>query len=307
MKKILIISLLASCLFAEEQNYIELGGGYIQSKTNFSASSLFSNPQEKISSLGNADSQGVSIPYISFFYGYELNKNSEIYMKFLKDSLDAGRTFKTKYGLFDIGIKTILFQEEWENPFLTGVDREITYASEYGSYLEYKMSISKQFKSSIKYEFSQKVYDEDEVIKVLKRDGYRHVFSYGSTYLTKVFNKKAAIISGLVYEIYDADGEASSYDKYGLKLGVASSIGKDLSLSVLTGYSKKEYKKFNPEVSTTVESEVYGVLAKLKWDKLLNNENTYLNFIAGYEREEANHDFYNKEAAFSIMSIGYRF
>ncbi len=301
MKKILIPALLVSAMFASEQNYIEIGGGAINYKDNFSTES-----NKNISNLGSAKSETEGIPSVNFYYGYDLNESINIYATSEMGDLNIGSSFETDYGFFDIGLKGNT-GEEWENPFLTGVNREKTDTKEFGAYIGYGFSLSEDSESMIRYEFSKKSYDEDGVIKDLKRDGNRHVLALENMYNINLFDKESALISNLFYEKYDADGKSSSYNEYGLELGVSSQIMENTNLFLLTNYGKKDYHKFNSEVNKKVDVDIYGITAGIRVDKPFDYENTYVSFTTGFEKEKANVDFYDKENSFGLVSVGYKF
>lgn len=299
MKKILIPSLLATILFASEQNYIEIGGGVVKSKDNFSTEST-----KNISSLGSADSENQAFPYLSFFYGYELNETTNIYTGLELGELFLGSSLDTSYGVFDFGLKADMIGEEWKNPFLTGANREKIDTKEYGLYLGYGTQVSEKFETMFRYEFSKKTYDKDEVLNVLKREGDRHILILENLYN---INEKVSLLNNLSYEKYDAKGKASSYDEYKIELGYLTKFNDNISLALLGSYGKKDYKALNPELNKKVDGNIYGVFADIRWEQPLNYQNTYISFKTGYEEENTNTDFYDKENTFGVVSIGYKF
>lgn len=301
MKKILIPSLLVCSLFASEQNYIEIGGGFLQSKNNFSTES-----EENISRLDDAENESSAIAHLGLFYKYDINDSFNIYTHIGEEGFKLGTSINTKIGTFGIGTK-IRTSEEWEDPFLVGVDRKETDVYEIGLYTSYSFSINEYFKSLIAYEYSTVSYDKETLIDDLKREGDRHILSFSNTFATKIFDKDSNYITNLIYEKYNADGKASSYDQYKLELGVSSKLRENLNLTVIANIGKKDYDAFNVEVDKKVEVDIYGIKGELKWEEPFNYKNTYVSVQNGYQKEEANADFYNKENVFGLISIGYRF
>lgn len=302
MKKVLLSSLLACSLFAAEQNYIELGFGSMDSKDNFSTDS-----KESISSLGNAQSEKESIPYFEFLYAYELNENMKIYTASQFGEFRIGSEVESNYGLFDFGVKADLMGEAWKNPYQTGSAREKTDTQEFGVYLGYGLSFNAQHESMIKYEFSNKEYDKDDLTGDLKRDGKRHVLSFENMYHSSLFGKQTSYIGNLALENFDADGEANSYNKYGVEFGTSTAFNDDLRLTLLANFGKQDYEKHNTAVNQKVNVKIYGAKAVLKWSKPFDYKNTYVSLKSGYEKEEANTDFFDKENTFGILSFGYLF
>jgi len=301
MKKILIPSILACILYAGEENFIEMGVGVVNYKDNFSVES-----NKNISTLGSAKSNTEAFPYVNFYYGYDLNESTNIYVTADMGDLNLGSSIENEYGLFDIGLKANI-EEEWKNPFLTGVNRKKTYATEFGVYASYGFSLFENSESMIRYEFSKKSYDKDEVAKDLKRDGNRHILSLEDIYFTKLFDKETTLHSNLFYEKYDATGKASSYDSYGLELGSSAQVSENINLSLFANIGKKDYDKTNPVLNKKIDVDLYGVVAAIEFDKPFDYQNAYVSLKAGYGKEEANVNFYDKEATYGVVSVGYKF
>ncbi|RXK14523.1 hypothetical protein CP965_03475 [Halarcobacter mediterraneus] len=300
MKRVIFLSLLVSTLCAKEQNYIELGGGIFKSKDNFSTES-----KGTILKYENAESDTMANPYIGFYYGYDVNDKINIYTESGMGGLSLGSEIEVNKGTFDIGINIdLLAKEEWENPFLIASERKETDTNEVGAYIGYSMHLNEDIMTKLKYKYSNKSYDKESVLDVLKREGNRHGISLETSH---IINKKLALIYNINYEKYFAEGKASSYNSYGLDFGVMTEINRYLELMLLTEYSTKEYEEINPIFNETIESDSYGIISELKWKQPLNYKNTYLSFKLGYKKENANIDFYNKKDIFSFISIGYQF
>lgn len=298
MKKILIPSIFASFLLAQEA-YIEVGGGYSSEKDSFST-----GQKENISKLGSAKSESGAGLDFSFFYSYDLSENMNIYTQY-DGGLTLGSNFETNYGNFDISVMSGLSSsEEWENPFLINTKRKETKVKETGLFLTYSIAFSNRLESSFNYGFTKKDYDKETVLNVLKRQGNKHTLSIENSYM---LNEQVVLSNGFLYEKYNADGKASSYDKYGLSLGFSTELSEDINLSLETSYAKKEYEAINPIFNRKVDANIYGINTEIKWDKPLNYKNTYVSFKAGYENEDSNVKFYDKNNSFSGISIGYRF
>lgn len=301
MKKILIPSLLASILFASEQNYIEIGGGVIKSKDNFSTEST-----KNISGLGKAKNENIGFPYIEMFYGYDITDSTNLYIASGIDGVKLGSIIDSSSGTFDVGLK-VDASEEWENPFLTGSNRNETDVVELGVYAGYSLSFHENHDGAIRYEFSAVEYDKETVSNDLKREGNRHILSFENIFNTKMFDKELNYVTNLSYEKYDADGKSSSYDKYELLIGAMTKLNENLFFSLFTNVAKQDYEQTNTQVNKKIDVDIYGVNAGLRWDKPFSYDNTYVNFKTGYEKEEANHNFYDKENTYGLVSVGYKF
>jgi len=298
MKKVLLSSILVSSfLLGNEQNYIEIGGGIINSKDNFSTENKKNN-----STLNRADKESIGTAYVEFFYAYDLTDSINIYTQSGYDGFKVGTNYKS----FDFGLKADV-SEEWENPFLIGTKRKETDILELGLYTGYGFSVNTNHNGAIKYEFSSVEYDKETVIDDLKREGNRHIISFENLFMTKTFNKDVTYLSNFSYEKYDADGKSSSYDKYDFLLGASTSISEKAMFSLLANVGKKAFEKENIEVNKKVDVDIYGINAALNWDRPFDYENTYISLKTGYEKEEANTDFYDKENSYGVITVGYKF
>ncbi|PPK62664.1 uncharacterized protein DUF2860 [Malaciobacter marinus] len=301
MKKILLPILLATASFANEQNYIEIGGGIAKVKDNFSTES-----KKTIIHLNEAQNESKSIPYYEMYYGYNLNDNLDLYVSSDINGPKIGSLINSEVGVFDFGLKFNLYKE-WKNPFLKGLNREETNVTETGFYSGYGFSLFDNHEGMIRYEFSTIDYKEETISNDLKREGNRHLLFFENKFNSKISNNELSYITNLSYEKYDAEGKSSSYDKYELLLGATINLTNDFLFSIFSNIGRKDYEQINPILNTKINADIYGVNTIFRWNKPFSYENTYLNIKTGYEKEEANHNFYNKENTYSILSIGYEF
>lgn len=301
MKRILLSSLLAGSLFASGENFIEIGAGIVNYKDNFSTQS-----KKNVSKLGSSSKENEVFPYVNFYYGYDLNESLNLYVH-LEEGLTVGSSFNSDYGVFDFGV-TYESDVEWENPFLVGSNKKETDVKELSFYASYELPLSEDFQSRITYQYGKKKYDKDLVLKDLKRDGKRHIISIENFLDTDVKANDAVVyFNNLTYEKYDAKSKASSYDEYSIGFGSLIPFSEDISLTLLANVGKKQYKAQNKEVNKRVKSNIFGVNAILHLDKPLDYENTFVSLKTGYDKENANADFYDKQNTYGIVSVGYRF
>jgi hypothetical protein len=302
MKKLILSSVLISSLFATEENYIEFGAMALKTDDNFSTSS-----KKNISSLNGSGSENDALPYIEFLYAYKLADSYNVYLKSFAGEFNLGSKISSNLGNFDLGLKMNLLNEEWENPFLTNTNREETDTKEFGAYIAYELLSNSKFKSTIKYEISNKSYDNDTVQSELKRDGVRNIISMNNMYHSSLFNLPTTYLNKVSFENYQADGDASSYNEVDLAFGLTSKLSEKLRMTLLTNIGKQDYDAINPVLNKSIDVDIYGVKAIFKYDKPFDYKNTYVSFKTGIEKENANDNFYDKESAFGIVSLGYKF
>jgi len=300
MKKILLSAVLIGSLFANEENYVELGIGHIKSKDNFSTSS-----QSNISALNGAKEESDGFALLNFYYGYELDDDSSIYASAELGGLNLGYNFMTDVGEFDVGISGELGGEEWENPFTTNTNRKKTYVNEVGAYVSYGFEVSPAYQANILYSYSKRSYDKETVQDDLKRDGTRHILALDNVYT--INNGDLSFLFNTSYEKYNAQGDASTYDTYLLELGLSANVSQNVNLTLMTEFGKKDYDKSNPVFGKKVDANIKGIVGIATWDKPFGYENFYSSFKVGHQEEDANVNFYDKENTFTMLSVGYVF
>ena len=224
MKKLLLSSIVACSLFASEQNFIEIGGGFVKEKDNFST-----NSNNKITSYTTAKSQDETIPNISFLYSTDINKNANIYFGSEFGSLYLGSEIEINIGYFDIGLLSNTQGKAWENPFLLNSNRKKTDIKEVGGYIGYGIPLSESYFASLVYEYSKIDFDKDVVVTDLKRDGKKYVVSLENAF---EFNEKFALIITPKYENYSAKGKASSYDTVSIEAIIEYKFNKNFELTI---------------------------------------------------------------------------
>jgi len=302
MKKILLSAALIGSLFAQDENFIEFGIGGVNTKDNFSTSG-----NENISSLSSTSEEDEGFAFVDFYYGYELNDKSTIYISSMFEQIGLGSKLITDIGSFDIGISAGLGAEEWENPFLTNTNRAKTDVSEIGAHIGYGFSLAKAHSAQLIYSYSVRSYDKETVQDSLKRDGKRHIIALENSYTPEFGKGKFTYLFNTSLETYDAQGEASTYDAIMFELGVTTNITKNVNLTMIAGLGAKEYDQSNPVFGKTIETDISSLVGVLKWDKPFAYKNFYTTLKVGHEEEDANEKFYDKENTFTILSLGYKF
>ena len=302
MKKLLLPAILTCTLFASEDNFFELGAGYINTEDNFST-----NSNKKITSFSSSESENKAIPNINTYYGKNLSENIKAYFQLEQTDLKIGTKLNTTIGDFYFGVNSKLLEEEWENPFLLNEDRKETDINENGLFLAYEFNTSDYSSAIIKYEYSKREYDIDKTIEDLKRNGNRNLFSLNHDLFLNILDEETLLLTNLIFENYSADGKASSYDSLGLELGFSRDLTSKTNLLVLTNFSNKQFDKTNPIFDEKIESDNFKALMKIEYNEPFDFVNTYVNFKIGHENENANNNFYDKKTDFALFGIGYKF
>ena len=88
-------------------------------------------------------------------------------------------------------------------------------------------------------------------------------------YLLPQYDKNSAenfyngYIGNINYEVYSADGKASSYKAYDVEFGKKLELSKKLSLLTLANLGELEYDEINPELNSKIDATTYGLKMQL--------------------------------------------
>lgn len=293
--KLLTVGLGVACFMGvnlcAQENYIELGGGFLSEKNSFSAES-----KSVISQYGKSDNDTRAIPYAAFNYTYHYDNSMTVYLESQKGDIRLGSTINNLN--FGFVIKP-LADEEWSNPYLLNQDRSKTDVSEMGGYVGYTFKAD-AYKLALQYQVTTVDYDNDALDSTLQRDAIRHTLSAKNSYKNYLL--------GLEYEKYDADGKASAYDKYMAEVGYHDKFFTNLSVLTALGAGVKEYDATNQILGKKIDATLLSATVALKLDNPMDiGKNTYVSLVVKATQEDANHDFYDKEQVASMVSVGYKF
>ncbi|RBQ29409.1 DUF2860 family protein [Aliarcobacter vitoriensis] len=302
MKKIFLSIAIASSLYAEEHNFVELGVIYTNTKDNFSTDS-----KKEIYSYNNSKHEDSISPNINFYYGKNISENYHIYLESIYQEINLGNIYYTEYGNFYFGAKTKLFEDEWENPFELNRSRKKTDVNQYGGFFAYEF-LSSDFSSSlIKYEYDKRDYDKDLLVNELKREANIHSLSLENFINFDFLDEDTTIFTNLKAKKYDAIGKASSYNTFGIDIGFSTNITNKYNVMLLTNFSQKRYDEKNPILNEKIHSDIVSFFARSEYKEPFNFKNTFLSLTIGYEDENTNNSFYDNQTSFAIFGIGYSF
>lgn len=291
IKSLLLGSLLFTSAQAKNVNFIEIGAGAKKTTDNFVAT--------EDDASDNSATQ--AIPNIQFAYNVNLSQNYTAYVKSQYGKIFLGSTYKlNNNNKIDFGlVSNLISNEEWQNPF-DRTDNSKTDVSEKGAYISYAMRITQDLNTKIKYQHIKKDYDDEGILtESLHREGTKDTISLENMYKGYIVNLK--------YEIYDADGSASSFKAYKLALGKNFSLTNKLSLLAIASVGELQYDETNTILSTKIDATTYGLVTQLKYKEPLSYKNTYISLSSGFDKEDANHDFYNKKNVYGIISLGFTY
>lgn len=292
-KSFIITALLLSTSYAKNTNFIEIGLGIKNTDDRFIYQDNISDSEKSKTEV---------FPKIQFAYNYDLNETYTAYVKAQNGELNIGSNYKFDNSKIDFGFLVNLgSEEEWQNSFDLENNDKKSEVSEKGIYVSYSMPIMENLNTSIKYQGTTKEYKDDKMEKSLLRDGKKHVLSINNKYKSYLLNFN--------YELYKADGKASSYKQYEIEAGKIFKVSQNMSIFALVNLGNKKYDALNQneKVNKKVDASIYGAAFKIKYNEPLNYKNTFISFVSKYENTNANSDFYDKKNTMGMISLGYNF
>lgn len=300
MKKIILSSILITSMFAENINYIELGGGYANIKDNVNTTS------KKISSYSDKKKDNTALGYFDIYTTFNINENIDVYLNSQIENTLIGTKIKNDYGNLELGIKYDS-NEEFENPYLLNIDRKEIDTQEYGGYAVYTYLFTDYLESGVSYEYSKKDYERDLVDADLKREGNRNIISIINKFSKNISGNEIELFHRLSFEDFSADGEASAYKNYASQQGGTVSFPNDIDLALITTFGNREYDKRNPLFNKKQDVDYTAVETSITFNDFLNYKDTYLSLKAGIVKEDSNINFYDSQKSIALVTMGYRF
>jgi len=289
MKKIILSAIMAVPLLAQSSNFFEIGLGTQKTTDSFHADSTQNN-----ANYNETDSFNNGIPYIQFQYSYK-----NFITKTFKENILFGYTNdKLTAGLF---INMLNGKDTaWTNPYSLNTSKEKTKVSKNGLLVDYSLVKNANYASKITYIYTKHDIDNDTTVSALQRDANDHKIIIDNRY-------KSNILYNFSYNIHDANGEESSFKKYGLGIGYIHNVDKTLKVVLLANIGKTSYDATNSILNEKIDSTNTKFTVATTWKNPFNMQDKYLKLILQNENEDANHDFYDKEQQLAIVSMGFKF
>lgn len=207
-----------------------------------------------------------------------------------------------KAGTLKAGVYYTPFEELWKNPYATGVAREETSNTKYGTQIGLKRIMGSGLAVNLVY---MRDLVDDDIIGSLERDLAREgaIYSIDTSYSlfeSRSFSLKPqlSVLKG------EYDGESSSFIKYKLTLGGRYTTGQ-LSIMPKLHYSYSEYDKQDPVFDVTREIDSYGVKILASYDRLLGFKEWSLQGIVSMSKGNDTIDFYDTESISSGIFLSY--
>ena len=300
---------------------LSLNAFYSHSQSQLSTSSD-NRTTNNLSNSGESISKTLSVPLGSAFYTLEGLK-TQLYFDANNADQIATNGFQYEFGVkhqfyddskltFAVFPKLSVYNEVWEDPFLTGSNREETQQRVGGGRIAIEQIFASPF--TVKYAIaSSSIEDElsgqsdsalttDEIAS-LNRDSVYQRLSIETMF---PIQKGIFLKPTLEKNQRDADGEANSYEDYALKLGVL--IFRERSFWATTlSMGVQNYKAINP-IFDKKQDLVYGSLSSIfSYKAPLNLKNWNWTLLGAYTQKQSDISFYDTNSIFISTGMSYKF
>ena len=282
--------------------FIRPGVGYLKYKSNMVASIQgFDLSKETNDSLNDSpDSETTALVTLPFTLAYTFasTRTQLFFGTDLTDLIrfDMSQQIGVKQGIGSLGLLQggFLFSgmpaKVWEDPYLTGQDRDDTKRKSTGARLVGTLITSSER-------------------QLLERDSDRH-----SVDLSYRFNfaKSHILAPAFIYTYDDRDGKAMRNDDYALQLTYAFlERGNPFSFTGNAYIGQADYDKKNPIYDKTQEDDNYGIQGTVyyenPWGWSLFGSRPMNFFVGGaYAKTDANIDFYDQEAIMGSVGVFFK-
>jgi hypothetical protein len=196
------------------------------------------------------------------------------------------------------------FGDVWEDPYLVGVKRDETSQLEYGFKIAYGDALGTDLGISCSYGRVDVANDAiGERFGALERDGESHKLAVGYE-MSGPYG--VMMVPTAEYLRGDLDGQANSFNGYGLKIALRR-FSKVYAVNVFLNGVYEDYDKSHPVFEKTREDWKFGGFGLLTFPNLLGVEGVLGDLIAGYSYRDSNIDFLDAKTFIGGVTLGYRF
>ncbi len=209
-----------------------------------------------------------------------------------------------KAGIFDTAAFFAPFEEAWENPYATGVDREETGTSKYGLRFGLNRIMGTGLRAEIVY-LNDEVEDDviGELMPELARDG--SVYSLNINYSYYV-GKNLELRPRVSIRKGEYDGDANSFMKYKFDFEARYRTGRWLLIPRIY-YSHSDFDESNPIFDETRENDSYGISLVTTYMAPFDMKKWSVTGVASASQGDSNIDFYDTESLSFVGLMNYHF
>lgn len=283
---------------------LQIGGGVVSARPSGLEVIDDNERRDSLSEEGSRESEG--LPLVGGEIGYGFQKTGTM--------VSAGGGMEDPWHV-SVGQKigragritlSALYVEEevWENPYLTGVDRDETDARSVGYALNWDDILNTGL--SVFVEQMHIDVDQDRIGEIepdLERDGADT--TVGVSYPWSL-GRGGVLLAGISYTQMDRDGDAESGYGYAAALNHVLEAGRfafatDLELSA------KSFDEDHPVFNEKREEVTFTVSETVTFAEPFGFKHSYLFGVAAYSETDADLTFFDSSGFLAGSGVGYRF
>jgi hypothetical protein len=308
IKKLTVLLMLLPCLAhaAEKRgNSIELGILFVEQANNLNTWSS----NKRIDNL-KSEPQGHSrvLPIVLFDLNLRYGEGSSLYLKTPILELESrGIALGTEYqlsnhrGALDVSVSFFPFDEEWENPFQTGTDRQDTDVTRFGIRLAWKEILNTGLDVDLRAETIDLQDDEiGELFSALRRDGNTYTVSVSYTLRPA---RSLSLKPELSFRRGDLDGKSNSYDGYIGSLMLIYAKRRSMIMPRLF-YGVRNYDESHPLFDKKRDDHSWGAILMATYFSPFDLKGYFLRGFSGYAKTDSNIPFFAAEGKFVGVAFG---
>lgn len=248
-----------------------------------------------------------AIPFARLELGYKINNKTDIYFKNRDGqgiSLALGMDREIPAG-GEVGAEIFYaWRDVWEDPYITGEDREKTTASELGTELRWEGIMHSGL--NLSYVLARRHINDDAAgdrNDDLRRKGYRHALRVGYEFDLS----RAGRIEPFVRTAYfDARGASNRYAGYGG--GVEHSLRLSQWMFKTSAFIQHhDFSEEHPDFAEKRSESQMGISENIIRNNPFGWANFFYNIRLGYFRISAKQDFYKTSLGVFTLGAGYSF
>jgi len=201
--------------------------------------------------------------------------------------------------------------EVWEDPYLTGKEREATEQSVTG--VRFAVDLAYPLPISLKYAYAQSEVDNERIaqsqslsgadLAYLERESQYHRLG---AEITLPLDRALILAPAFYYTVRDAQGSANSFGASSAQLSMILSKNRHNLITTIRN-TTATYDTDNPVFGLKQDYKSFGIFSIYSYHQLFNWKNTNLNIMAGYQEKESDIEFYSSENTFLSTGISYSF
>ncbi|UCH08571.1 MAG: DUF2860 family protein [Deltaproteobacteria bacterium] len=311
LRKLIVLLILLPCLAhaaERKQNSIELGILSIEQANNLNTWSS-NNRIENL--MSEPQSHSRLLPIVLFDLNLRYGKGNFLYLKTpILELESSGIALGTEYqlsndrGVLDLSVSFFPFDEEWKNPYQTGVDRQDTDVTKFGIKLAWKEILNTGLEVDLSAQTIDLQDDEiGELFDALRRDGTTYAASVSYAFKLR---QSVRLKPGLSFRRGNLDGESNSYDGYSASLMLIYAKRRYMLMPRLF-YGVRDYEGTHPLFESKRDDVSWGAVLMATYFSPFDLKGYFVRGFLGYATTNSNIAFFDTEGKFAGVTFGYSF